>query len=1372
MDLCDTPLIDPAAVLSSVDPVGCSLRGPLSTASPFVVMRTLLVGVIALCLCLGMAPAAHAASGTITSTVAAGIVGESVTISGVMPPKKSRLVELQRKSGSKWVKVTTGKTSSAGKFSFTIKIAASTTTYRVYAKKTKIGKKKYLAVTSPSRKITTQAQKGTLSAPTTVQQGASIAFSSTFSPARTSRPVVLQVKKGSTWVEVATGNQTSNGATTFSVEAEAAGTFSYRAVASAFRGAATAATPEKKLTVAAPPADTTAPPVPGNVAVDAGDKTVNLTWGAVSVADLAGYHVYRATSENGPWTKLTTTAVIATTYTATSLTNDTTYWFSVTSIDKADNESAKSQSVKATPATPKPPVPTISSIDPATGPVAGGTLIAITGTNLIGTSKVMIGGKEATNLTVVSSTKATVTTPAHAAGAVDIVLTTPAGSVAKANAYTYGGCDGSPIQVNGTISEDTTWNTDCASVYRIMGTLTVAKDATLTVAAGTVIKSDSGRLVVNGTLDVNGAAGSPVVFTSLKDDAAGGDTNGNGDATSPKSGDWKGLYIGGKAKFTAEYLHVKYAGTGIEGSGADVLEISDSLIADSEYSGIFSVVNGLGANAGGTRVRVTDSTVRKTRFGAGISIIATGTQIPVPVVQNNVVTDAGSTAITIQGDALDGSLLRGNSGAGSKGNTITLSGTLKTNLAVPLGGLPLGVGNSGFHSTLTVDTGAIMTVAAGSVVKSDGGMLHVAGTLDVNGTAGSPVVFTSLKDDAAGGDTNGDGDTFSPKAGDWKGVYIGEKAKFAAEYLHVKYAGTGIESRGADMFEVAHSVIADSEYYGILAAVNRSGANAGGATVKVTDSTVSKTRFSGGINILATGSPRGSGTQIPVPVVQNNVVTDAASTAIWVHGDALDGSLLRGNSGAGSKENAITLSGTLKTDLVVPLGGLPLGLSTNGYNLAVGVGAMMTVAAGSVVKSDGARLVVNGTLDVNGSAGSPVVFTSLKDDAAGGDTNGDSDVSSPKAGDWNGITAGKDATVMLAHTHIKYASTCLSVLSARKVDVNGAMTSCPTGISAGSTVVDARNIQWGGDQPPGIDGNPTVQGPYVTYYPWTGAPIPAPLTSPPATSSTKVDGECADYLFIGVRGSGESPGIGPKVTGIYEGVRTRRADDPLPVGTTFSKIALSYEANPVPIAGTANRTAWQHLSDVANYTPGAWDGAVKLIAQMRDSVEECGDSGQVIILAGYSQGAWVIHAALEYLDEADPGLLQHVGAVGLLADPLRSDDLSIRNLGTADRHDGIGATYVGFAGLTYMNWIQQSVLGNFPEVPNVPMNNFSYPPGLHAKTVELCDRADIVCDTGFALSPPQVLNLGWFVEEGSTVHGGYPETSTKSLGAELRKLLR
>jgi hypothetical protein len=83
------------------------------------------------------------------------------------------------------------------------------------------------------------------------------------------------------------------------------------------------------------------------------------------------------------------------------------------------------------------PAPTVASVSPNTGPVAGGTAVTITGTNFTGATAVTFGGTAATGVTVISATSITATTPAHAAGAVDVVVTAPGGMGTGTGAYSY-----------------------------------------------------------------------------------------------------------------------------------------------------------------------------------------------------------------------------------------------------------------------------------------------------------------------------------------------------------------------------------------------------------------------------------------------------------------------------------------------------------------------------------------------------------------------------------------------------------------------------------------------------------------------------------------------------------------------------------------------------------------------------------------------------------------------------------------------------------------------------------------------------------------------------------------------------------------------
>ena len=82
--------------------------------------------------------------------------------------------------------------------------------------------------------------------------------------------------------------------------------------------------------------------------------------------------------------------------------------------------------------------PTVTSVAPNTGPTTGGTPVTITGTFFSSPMTVTFGGVAATNVVVVSGTSATATTPAHAAGAVDVVATVQFGcSGTLPNGFTY-----------------------------------------------------------------------------------------------------------------------------------------------------------------------------------------------------------------------------------------------------------------------------------------------------------------------------------------------------------------------------------------------------------------------------------------------------------------------------------------------------------------------------------------------------------------------------------------------------------------------------------------------------------------------------------------------------------------------------------------------------------------------------------------------------------------------------------------------------------------------------------------------------------------------------------------------------------------------
>jgi hypothetical protein len=86
--------------------------------------------------------------------------------------------------------------------------------------------------------------------------------------------------------------------------------------------------------------------------------------------------------------------------------------------------------------------PAITSLSPASGSPAGGTIVTISGSGfsgLSGASAVQFGGQNAQSYTVNSPTKITATAPAHGVGSVRVQVTTPSGTTpdTAADDFTY-----------------------------------------------------------------------------------------------------------------------------------------------------------------------------------------------------------------------------------------------------------------------------------------------------------------------------------------------------------------------------------------------------------------------------------------------------------------------------------------------------------------------------------------------------------------------------------------------------------------------------------------------------------------------------------------------------------------------------------------------------------------------------------------------------------------------------------------------------------------------------------------------------------------------------------------------------------------------
>lgn len=85
-----------------------------------------------------------------------------------------------------------------------------------------------------------------------------------------------------------------------------------------------------------------------------------------------------------------------------------------------------------------PPTIDDGGITPPSGPVSGGTLVTVTGTNFVDVTEVTFGGEPGSSLNVLNDTTLQVVTPpGDAPGPVDVTVTTSAGSTIATDGFTY-----------------------------------------------------------------------------------------------------------------------------------------------------------------------------------------------------------------------------------------------------------------------------------------------------------------------------------------------------------------------------------------------------------------------------------------------------------------------------------------------------------------------------------------------------------------------------------------------------------------------------------------------------------------------------------------------------------------------------------------------------------------------------------------------------------------------------------------------------------------------------------------------------------------------------------------------------------------------
>ncbi|MEA3207066.1 MAG: hypothetical protein QOE70_123 [Chthoniobacter sp.] len=345
------------------------------------------------------------------------------------------------------------------------------------------------------------------------------------------------------------------------------------------------------------------------------------------------------------------------------------------------------------------------------------------------------------------------------------------------NSFTNNAWNG--VEVHGTsLSADTVWN-DPSVVYRIADSLFIPANRTLTLGAGQILKLDS-IITVSGSLVANGTAAAPVIFTNLRDDSAGGDSNNGGLPAGFDNATHSLSFTSSSTGSLLDHVEVRYfdgfrAAIELSDVPAGRLTIQDSLIRNSADAGLHL----LGSSPTLTRVTFQDSAM-----AAVLADPASDPVITAPVLTNN---------------AINGYLIE--------------AGTLPTNTVWNNPDIVYVLSTS-----LLIPQAATLAISPGQIIKAEGGTgLTFLGAFDVNGTAEQPVILTSLKDDSAGGDTNNDGSATAAVRGGWAALLFNQGSTATIEHAEIRYGSANNTGQAGSImldhvgsFTMSDSLVRDS----------------------------------------------------------------------------------------------------------------------------------------------------------------------------------------------------------------------------------------------------------------------------------------------------------------------------------------------------------------------------------------------------------------------------------------------------------------------------------------------------------------------------------------------------------------------------------
>jgi len=576
---------------------------------------------------------------------------------------------------------------------------------------------------------------------------------------------------------------------------------------------------------------------------------------------------------------------------------------------------------------------------------------------------------------------------------------------------------------SGTISSNDTWQA-ADNVHVITGNITIAKNVTLTIEPGVIVKfkpkTGGGAwagysITVNGILSAVGTSENPIYFTSWYDDTIGGDTNGDGNNTKPSRDDWQRIFFtkdSDSANCIMQYCTFRYGGRPVSASTAfiECQNASPQLfdcIFDNGYFGIMCNVPNLSSSlptnpdiqrcefrillydgiycGGKSEPFIKDNHFERARTSVHMDLSSTPT-----LEGSNTLGTSIWKGIGISGKALDKRLPKFDFGG---------------YIGIPY----IALSDITVNGALVIDPGVVIKFYPYKYNNKPAGYSFVINCgLIAQGSQEEPISFTSLYDDTVYGDTNDDGALTMPSNSDWFRIYFNNSSlgnESIIQYCNFYYGGMGYDSKtglnitsGLVACYLSSPLISESYFaygqYGIALTSSDpviqnndfktfvyDAIYCGGiSTPDISNNTFEECRT--GVHIALT-----SGIDLAsAETLQGNVIKAKVLKGIGISGNAIH-AYLPNRSFAGLDNvpyivlGDIVVGGDLSLDPGVFVKFHPF-CTEKGYTLAIAPGARVNAV---------------------GLPDHPIVFTSLHDDTEWGDTDYDNGATLPSRTDWSRI---------------------------------------------------------------------------------------------------------------------------------------------------------------------------------------------------------------------------------------------------------------------------------------------------------------------------------------------------------------------------------